>query len=106
MALSQHLWQSEDQFARQPIYKSADNKILARTVFKVLLVGDVEDPEIYAADPILDWQKSELGKWAMEHAVEGVSYMTSLDHMSYGYKVALYGYLTPEDLTFFKLKWG
>lgn len=105
MALSQHLWQSEVQFARQPMYKSADNKTLTRTVFKVMMIGDVEDPEIYAAEPILNWQNSEQGQWVMEHAVD-VSYMTQLDYQSYGYKVALYGYLAVEDLTFFKLKWG
>lgn len=106
MALSQHLWRSEDQFAGQPMYKLADKKTLTRIVFNVLVMsGDVEDPEIYAAEPILDWKNTEQGQWVMEHAVD-VSYMTQLDYQSYGYKVALYGYLTDENLTFFKLKWG
>jgi hypothetical protein len=33
-------------------------------------MGDVEDPDVYAAGPLLDWQKSAAGAWVMEHAVE------------------------------------
>jgi hypothetical protein len=33
-------------------------------------MGDVEDPDLYAAQPLYEWQQSEQGKWIMEHAVE------------------------------------
>ena len=29
-------------------------------------MGDVEDPEIYVAGPLFDWQQTEKGKWIME----------------------------------------
>ena len=33
-------------------------------------MGDVEDPEIYAAGPLFEWQNTENGKWVMENAVD------------------------------------
>lgn len=33
-------------------------------------VPDVDDPEIYAAQPIWEWENSEPGKWIKEHAIE------------------------------------
>ena len=29
-------------------------------------MGDVEDPEIYCAEPIYQWQQTPAGKWCME----------------------------------------
>ena len=34
-------------------------------------MGDVEDPDLYAAQPLWDWQNSEAGAWVMEHAEIG-----------------------------------
>jgi len=36
-------------------------------VFHTFRMGDVEDPELYAAPPILEWQKTEQGCWVMAH---------------------------------------
>ena len=33
-------------------------------------MGDVEDPDLYAAQPLWEWQSSEMGKWVMERAVD------------------------------------
>jgi len=34
-------------------------------------MGDTEDPEIFAAEPLYRWEKeTEQGQWVMEHAVE------------------------------------
>ena len=30
-------------------------------------MGDVEDPYLYAAFPISDWQKTEHGAWAVSY---------------------------------------
>jgi hypothetical protein len=32
-------------------------------------MGDVEDPDLYAASPLYEWQQSEAGAWVMAHAV-------------------------------------
>ena len=69
-------------------------------------VGDVEDPEIYAAGPIIDWQKSEQGKWVMSHAIEKPSYYQYLDYNVYGYKYVIKAVLNDEDAMLYRLKWG
>lgn len=68
-------------------------------------VGDVEDPEIYAAAPILTWQNSEPGKWIMEHAIDKPMYRQYIDHNTYGYQYSITADLTDEDAMIFKLKW-
>ena len=65
---------------------------------------DVEDPDIYVASPILDWQKTELGKWVMEHGVDP-SYSIQADIENYGYKVIITSKFTESDATFFSLKY-
>jgi hypothetical protein len=45
------------------------NKV-STIVVHTFKLGDVEDPDLYAAIPLGKWQDSESGKWVMEHAVE------------------------------------
>ena len=33
-------------------------------------MGDVDDPDLYAGEPLWQWQQSEEGQWIMDHAVE------------------------------------
>lgn len=72
-------------------------------------MGDVEDPDLYAAEPIWKWQQTEAGKWVMENSVETPSWHRVHDGGYYGY----YGYqyqiqadLNPIDATWYLLKWG
>jgi len=69
-------------------------------------VGDVEDPEIYAASPILDWQNTDKGTWVMEHSIEPPIYMRAIDHNVYGYKYCIRANLKDEDALYYKLRWG
>jgi hypothetical protein len=52
-------------------------------------VGDVDDPDLYIAEPIWDWQKSEAGKFVLEHAIETPSWHRHLNHMMYGYEYVI-----------------
>lgn len=74
-------------------------------VFKELLMGDVEDPELYAAMPILEWQESEQGKWVMDHAIEQPYFriMPSVETM--GYRIQIYGKLSEPDEIIYRLKY-
>lgn len=69
-------------------------------------MGDVEDPYLYAAFPLHDWQQTEMGKWVMEHAVNEPSFMCYPDQRSMGYRVVITGELSEQDHTYFVLKWG
>jgi hypothetical protein len=69
-------------------------------------VGDVEDPELYAAIPIMKWQESEQGQWVMQNAAEPPYYMREVDYVSYGYRFAIVARLAGANITFWELKWG
>ena len=66
-------------------------------------MGDVEDPEIYCAEPIYEWQQTPAGKWCMEKATD-LEYHTQIDHMTMGYRVVITGYLSGKHATFWALK--
>lgn len=70
------------------------------------LMGDVEDPDLYAAEPLYQWQQSEAGVWVMEHAVEPPFWTRQPDLGSYGYRFYVVARLKEVDQTFWSLKWG
>lgn len=69
-------------------------------------IGDVEDPELYAAAPIWEWQNSDMGKWVMETAIEKPIWHVIVDHLTYGYRVSITAKFSDKDATFFKLKYA
>lgn len=87
-----------------------DGQEVVEEIHKVVVhrfrLGDVEDPEIYAAEPLWQWQKSEQGQFVMKHAVEQPEYHQHIDHMHYGYQYAITAKLEKKKLSEFLLKWG
>jgi hypothetical protein len=69
-------------------------------------VGDVDDPDIYAAGPIFDWACSEAGKWVMAHAVEQPEWRRHATISMYGYEYVIVARLIAKDYTYWILKWG
>ena len=69
-------------------------------------MGDVEDPEVYVAEPLWKWQQSDYGQWCMENSVETPTFGISTDVVTYGYKCTVYGVLKEQDYTFHQLKWS
>jgi len=67
-------------------------------------MGDVEDPDLYVAQPIYEWQESDAGKFIMEHAVEKPYWTRQIDQYNYGYRYAIVARMREPDQTFFKLK--
>jgi hypothetical protein len=68
-------------------------------------LSDVEDPEIYAAGPIWDWQQSPAGVWVLEHAVNQPWWTKRMDYHSYGYEFNIVARLSEADQIFFRLKY-
>ena len=91
---------------KSPEVKIIDNQAVkfSTIVVHTFRLGDVEDPEIYAAEPIWRWQESDSGKWVMEHAVETPAYHSQLDSYQWGYTYAITARLSEQDITFFRLK--
>lgn len=66
-------------------------------------MGDVEDPEIYAAFPLHEWEKTDHGKWVKANASKQPEFFIRMgDH--YGFKVVVEAEFTPENLVWYNLK--
>lgn len=69
-------------------------------------MGDVDDIEVYIADPLYKWEKSEQGQWVMDRAITPPVWNTGWDISRYGVRVVITADLREEDATYFTLKWG
>lgn len=69
-------------------------------------IGDVDDPDLYAAQPLYEWQKSEQGEWVMANAIETPMWHRNMDMHMYGLEYAVTAKLKSKDYSFFLLKWG
>jgi hypothetical protein len=74
-------------------------------VYKFRL-GDVEDPEIYAAEPLWQWQQTEAGKWVMANAEESPMWHRMVNHSLYSYEYAVSAKLRGAKLTEWLLRYG
>ena len=91
---------------QQPESRIIDNNVVRFSDICVheFTMGDVEDPDLYAAGPIIDWQKSPAGEFVMAHAVEAPYWIRQIDASSYGYKYIIMARLSEPMQTFFRLK--
>jgi len=69
-------------------------------------MSDVEDPDLFIASPIWDWQQTDAGKFVMEHAVEQPYWVSRLDPSTYGHVYLIMARLKESDQIFWSLKWG
>ena len=73
-------------------------------IFHSFILHDAEDPDIYAAGPILDWQKTEKGQWVMRHG-QALTYEINPDINTLGYRITIRGCLKSEDEVYYTLKY-
>jgi hypothetical protein len=69
-------------------------------------VGDVEDPDLYAGEPLWKWQQSEIGQWVMERSVDTPVWHRIGDHVAYGYIYRITAKLKGPDYTYWTLKYA
>jgi hypothetical protein len=69
-------------------------------------VGDVEDPVMYAGEPLWSWQQSAAGAWIMENAEETPYWIKYMDPSTYMYRFRIMARLSEFNETFFRLKYG
>jgi hypothetical protein len=74
--------------------------------FHSFTMGDVDDVDIYVAEPIWKWQQTEQGQWVMAHA-QDLTYHISTDPVSFGHRVSIRGKIQEgPELTAYLLKYG
>lgn len=66
-------------------------------------VGDVEDPDIYASQHLVEWENSIQGKWIAEHAVETPMWKRYVDPQNWGYTFSIVAKLREPDFLVWKL---
>lgn len=69
-------------------------------------MGDVDDPDLYAAEPLYQWQQSEVGQWIMERAVETPVWHRFADPSTFGWKYQISAKLQAKDYTYWSIKWN
>ena len=89
-----------------PLTKMVDGKPVRYSDVMVheFYVSDVDDLEIYIADPLYKWTQSEAGKWVSSNAIETPYWITWPNVSTFSTKVAVMARLSDADQTYFKLR--
>lgn len=68
-------------------------------------VSDVEDPDLFAAEPLDEWIKSEKGRWIMKHSRKQPIWDKNTTIADYYHTYYIIAWLEEKDLTYWKLKY-
>jgi len=83
---------------------SGDAKTI-ECVVHTINMGDVEDPDLFVAEPIYEWQQTEEGKWIMENSNPAPTWKRYPNATTYGHIYSIHAYLKPKDYTYWSLKY-
>jgi len=67
-------------------------------------MGDVEDPELYAAMPLGEFMATEKGQWIRQNCRDP-QYIIRPDPNTHGIRVIVYGEVEDRSATEYYLKW-
>jgi len=90
-------------------YYVVDNKVVMKKqiIVHTFQMGDVEDPDLYAAEPLYAWQKSLPGEWVMENCCDDAPiWHRHADPTSFGYRYTISATFEEKKLTEFYLRFG
>lgn len=93
-AIADVYFQHHNLFTHKPVrnkYNLIGDRVeeMREIVVHTFTMGDVDDPDLYAAQPLWEWQQSEFGKWVMKNACDVPTWHRQADAMSYGYKYVI-----------------
>lgn len=97
------------------IYQPPVNKYIIRgdtveecktVVVHEFKITDAEDPDLYAAEPLIAWEKSEAGQWAMKNSLDTPTWHRDMDPITYGYRYRITAKLAGPALTEWLLRYG
>lgn len=69
-------------------------------------LSDVDDPDLYAAEPLCKFEQSEKGKWVLEHASDIPIWTRIPDGFGWGYEYQITAVFEEAALTEWLLKYG
>lgn len=87
---------------------NSDNTVseIHRVVVHRFQLSDVDDPDLYAAQPMWEWQNSEAGKFVIQNAVVQPEWHKNVSYLTMGYQYAIIAELEKKKLAEFYLKFG
>lgn len=87
-----------------------DGNTVVEEIHKIIVyrfqLGDVDDPDLYAAEPMFTWEKSEQGQFVMMYAIDKPVWHRRLNQAMYGYEYIIVAELEMKKLSEFYLRWG
>ena len=78
---------------------------MVKITFHTFGLGDVEDPELYAALPLGEFMATEKGQWIRDNCRDP-QYVIRPDPHTYGTKVMVYGEVEEPAATEYFLRWA
>ena len=78
---------------------------MTKITFHTFGIGDVEDPELYAALPLGEFMDTEKGQWIRANCRDP-QYIIRPDPHTYGTRVIVYGEVEELAATEYFLKWA
>lgn len=90
------------------INRTGETKIeeIHKVVVYRFKVSESEDPDLYASQPLWEWQNSDQGKFVMNNAVKTPIWQKQLDYASFCYNFAVVAELPKSKLSEYYLRWG
>jgi len=78
---------------------------VAKVTFHTFGIGNVEDPELYAAWPLCEFMDTEKGQWIRNNC-QDPQYVIRPDPHTYGTRVIVYGEVEDKQAVEWILRWG
>jgi hypothetical protein len=91
-----------DSLEQQWQSDSEESKTISYVVHEFNM-GDVEDPDLWAAQSLYEWEKTPAGNWVMNNSNPIASWHRH-PHLHYGWRYEIHAYLTSKQLVYYKLK--
>lgn len=87
---------------------NSDNTVseIHKVVVHRFQMSDVDDPDLYAAQPLWEWQQSEAGQFVMNNAVDKPEWQRNHSYLTMGYEYVIIAELEKKKLAEFYLKFG
>lgn len=80
-----------------------------RKIYKLVVhrftLGDVDDPDLHAAEPMYKWEQSEAGQYIMSKAVETPIWQRQTDAATWSIQYCIIAKLYEDDASYFTLKY-
>lgn len=89
-----------------PMFKIEDDRLVPQrdVVVHKFLLGDVDDPDIYADHAITSWRESDNGLWIMQNAVNQPVLIRNTNQRDFYIEYHIVAKLREPDEVFWRLK--